>query len=129
VRGAPRRHLHPAELVGRVVVYAILVVAALVIAFPFYWMVVTTVRPAAEVYTVAFHPIPSTVSFAMYRKLLADPQLPVLRFFLNSVIISLGGTAANVVTAVLAAFVLSRRQVPGGRLCYYLVIATMMVPG
>lgn len=129
MRGAPRRPLRPAELVGRVVVYAILIVAALVIAFPFYWMVVTTVRPAAEVYTVAFHPIPSTVSFAMYRKLLADPQLPVLRFFLNSVIISLGGTIANVATAVLAAFVLSRRRVPGGRLCYYLVIATMMVPG
>jgi ABC-type glycerol-3-phosphate transport system permease component len=111
------------------VVYAILGISAFVIAFPFYWMVVSTIRPENEVYTVALNLLPSKLSFAMYRKLLGDPQLPVARFFLNSVIIAIGATVVNVSTAVLAAYALSRHRPPGGTVFYYLIIATMMVPG
>lgn len=125
----PRQTVRWRHLGARAVVYAILSGAAVLLAFPFYWMVVTTIRPAAEVYTVALSLVPSQLSLEMYRKLLADPQLPVVRFFLNSVIIALGATVANVATASLAAFVLSRHRVPGGTFCYYLIIATMMVPG
>lgn len=124
-----RRPLPWGQIGVRLVVYVILGIAALVMAFPFYWMVVTTIRPESEVYTVALNLLPQRPTFAMYRKLLEDPQLPVIRFFLNSVIISLGATMCNVATAALAAHVLSRHKVPGGMLCYYLIIATMMVPG
>ena len=113
----------------RAIVYAILGAAALLIAFPFYWMVISTIRPENEVYTVALNLLPSKLSFAMYRKLLGDPQLPVARFFLNSVVISIGATIVNVITAVLAAYALSRHRPPGGTILYYLIIATMMVPG
>jgi len=78
-------------------VYAVLGISALLIAFPFYWMVISTIRPEKEVYTVALNLLPSKLSFAMYRKLLGDPQLPVARFFLNSVVISIGATIANVI--------------------------------
>ena len=113
----------------RAVVYAVLGISALLIAFPFYWMVISTIRPEKEVYTVALNLLPSKLSFAMYRKLLGDPQLPVARFFLNSVVISIGATIVNVITAVLAAYALSRHRPPGGTIFYYLIIATMMVPG
>jgi multiple sugar transport system permease protein len=53
----------------------------------------------------------------------------VARFFLNSVIIAIGATIVNVATAVLAAYALSRHRPPGGTIFYYLIIATMMVPG
>jgi multiple sugar transport system permease protein len=112
-----------------VIVYGVLCGAALIIAFPFYWMVISTIRPEREVYTVALNLLPSRLSVDMYRKLLSDPQLPVVRFFLNSVIISVGATVVNIATAVLAAYALSRHKVPGGMLFYYLIIATMMVPG
>jgi multiple sugar transport system permease protein len=111
------------------VVHAVLAVAALLIAFPFYWMVISTIRPEKEVYTVALNLLPSTLSFAMYHKLLGDPQLPVVRFFMNSVVIAIGATIVNVATAVLAAYALSRHRPPGGTVFYYLIIATMMVPG
>jgi multiple sugar transport system permease protein len=110
-------------------VYTALGISAFIIAFPFYWMVVSTIRPESEVYTVALNLLPSTLSFHMYRKLLTDPQLPVIRFFLNSLVIAVGATVVNVATAVLAAYALSRHRVPGGTLFYYLIVATMMVPG
>ena len=113
----------------RAMVYVILGLSAVIMAFPFYWMVVSTIRPEREVYTVALNLLPSRLSFDMYRKLLSDPQLPVVRFFLNSVTISVGATVVNIATAVLAAYALGRYRVPGGMLFYYLIIATMMVPG
>ena len=124
-----KRRLGWKDVVARVAVYVSLGSAAVVIAFPFYWMVVTTIRPEAEAYSVALALWPSRLSFGTYAKLLTDPQLPVARFFLNSIVIAVGATVANVGTAVLAAFPLSRHVVPGGRLVYYAVIATMMVPG
>jgi ABC-type glycerol-3-phosphate transport system permease component len=124
-----KRRLGWKDVVARVAVYVTLGSAALVTAFPFYWMVVTTIRPEAEAYSVALTLWPSRLSFSTYAKLLGDPQLPVVRFFLNSIVIAVGATVANVGTAVLAAFPLSRHVVLGGRLVYYAVIATMIVPG
>ncbi len=124
-----RRKSSVGELIGSTVVYGILVVSAFLMAFPFYWMVITTLKPAAEVYTRHIGLIPSTLTLAMYRKLLSDPQMPVVRFFVNSVIISTGATLVSTVTAILAAYPLARRKVPGGKLAYLLIIATMMVPG
>jgi ABC-type glycerol-3-phosphate transport system permease component len=124
-----RRRLRWTDVAARSAVYLVLGTAALAMAFPFYWMVVTTVRPEAEAYSVALRLWPSRISFATYAKLLADPQLPVVRFFVNSLVIAVGATVANVATAALAAFALSRHVIPGGTLVYYAIIATMMVPG
>lgn len=124
-----RRRLRWTDVPARSAVYLTLGTAAVAMAFPFYWMVVTTLRPEAEAYSVALTLWPSRVSLATYWKLLSDPQLPVLRFFVNSVVIAAGSTVVNVATAALAAFALSRHTVRGGTLVYYAVIATMMVPG
>jgi ABC-type glycerol-3-phosphate transport system permease component len=124
-----RRQTTFVSVLSQVATYGILGTTAFLMAFPFYWMVVTTLKPAAEVYTTEIGLIPSTLTLFMYRKLLSDPQLPVVRFFFNSAIISLGATLVCVVTATLAAYPLSRRKVPGGKLAYFLIIATMMVPG
>ena len=124
-----RRRLRWTDVAARSAVYLTLGTAAVAMAFPFYWMVVTTLRPEAEAYSVALTLWPSRVSLATYWKLLSDPQLPVLRFFVNSVVIAAGATVVNVATAALAAFALSRHTVRGGTLVYYAVIATMMVPG
>jgi len=124
-----RRRLRWIDVAARSAVYLTLGTAAVAMAFPFYWMVVTTLRPEAEAYSVALTLWPSRASLATYWKLLSDPQLPVLRFFVNSVVIAAGATVVNVATAALAAFALSRHTVRGGTLVYYAVIATMMVPG
>ncbi len=124
-----RHKLTLSTVLSKTAVYGILTIAALLMAFPFYWMVITTLKPANEVYTMGIGLIPSRLSLDMYRMLLSRPQMPVGRFFINSVVISLGSTVITVITAVLAAYPLSRRKVPGGRLVYLLIIATMMVPG
>lgn len=125
----PKNRLTLQKLLTRIIVYSVLIITAIVLAFPFYWMVLTTIMPASDVYNTEISLWVSQVDFTMYRKLLSDPQLPVARFFLNSLIISIGATIINILTAVLAAYPLSRRKIPGGRVFYYMIVATMMVPG
>jgi multiple sugar transport system permease protein len=124
-----RKRFRLSNVLSQVLVYTFLILAAIFLAFPFYWMVVSTVKPENEVYSRSIELLPSRIDFQMYHKLLSDPQLPVARFFLNSVIISLGATIVCVVTASLAGYVLARHNIRGGRLFYILIIATMMVPG
>jgi len=52
-------------MASRIAVRSVLGGTAIVIAFPFYWMAISTVRPEKEVYTVALNLLPSTLSFAM----------------------------------------------------------------
>jgi len=126
---AIRRKTRWSSILSQVLLYAFLIVVAIFMAFPFYWMVISTVKPENEVYSRSIQLLPSSLNFQMYAKLLSDPQLPVVRFFINSVIISVGSTLVCVATASLAAYVLSRYEIRGGRLFYFLIIATMMVPG
>jgi multiple sugar transport system permease protein len=126
---AVRRKTHWSSILSQVLLYGFLIVVAIFMAFPFYWMVISTVKPENEVYSRSIQLLPSSLNFQMYAKLLSDPQLPVVRFFINSVIISVGSTLVCVATASLAAYALSRYEIRGGRLFYFLIIATMMVPG
>jgi multiple sugar transport system permease protein len=116
-------------ILPQVLIYSFLILTAVFMAFPFYWMVISTVKPENEVYSRSVELLPSRLDFQMYGKLLSDPQLPVARFFVNSVIISVGATLVCVVTASLASYALARHKIRGGRLFYFLIIATMMVPG
>ena len=126
---AKRRNIRWSRLPSQVLIYTFLVLAAVFMAFPFFWMVITTVKPGNEVYSRTIQLLPSRLSFAAYKGLLGDPQLPVVRFFANSIIISVGSTIACVTTAMLGAYALARQKIPGGRFFYYLIIVTMMVPG
>ena len=113
----------------KISIYSVLVVVSLLLAFPYFWMVITTFKPPDEVYTSEIRLLPSLFSLGVYPKLLSNPELPVARFFLNSLIISGGCTLVSVGTAVLAAYPLARRPLRGRRLAYLLIISTMMVPG
>jgi multiple sugar transport system permease protein len=129
MRTTTRKKIRLSNVLSQVLIYSFLILAALFLAFPFYWMVVSTIKPENEVYSRSIELLPSRIDFQMYDKLLSDPQLPVARFFLNSVIISVGATLVCVATASLAAYVLARYEIRGGKLFYFLIIATMMVPG
>lgn len=113
---------------GTTAIYAVLIVVALAILAPFYWMVITTVRPAEEVYKVGLHLIPSSISLAMYRDIIGDPFFKIPRYFLNSVLIAVGATTVNLVVSFLGAYGLTRTKVLGGKAIYYLILAQIMMP-
>jgi ABC-type glycerol-3-phosphate transport system permease component len=122
------RQIAVPRAVTHISVYLLLGAFAFLLAFPYYWMVVTTLRESTAVYSRHINLLPLPFSLEAYRKLLTG-SASITTYFMNSTILSVGATILCVSTALLASYPLARRRIPGRRFFFYLIIATMMVPG
>ena len=122
-----KRQLKTKPPVGKILVYAGLVLWALIVLFPFYWMLLTSVK-SYSAYNAEFVPQLFTVNPTIQNYLDAFTQVPLADYFLNTVIFTLSTTAIMLVVTVLAAFGFSRLQFKGKDLVFTLFLALMMIP-
>jgi len=106
--------------------HLVLSAVAVVIAFPFYWMLTTALKSFFEatlfpptLFPNEFHP----ENFAQ-----AWAAAPWPRYFANTVIIAVIVTAGEITTAVLAAYAFARMHFRGKQLIFMLFLATLMIP-
>lgn len=109
-------------------VYVGLVVWALIVLFPFYWMLLSSVK-SYSAYNGEFVPQLYTLSPTLQNYLDAFTQVPLADYFLNTVIFTLITTCIMLVVTVLAAFGFSRMKFRGRDLVFTLFLALMMIPG
>jgi len=122
-----KRQLKTRSAVGKGVVYALLGIWALIVLFPFYWMVLTSVK-SYSAYNAEFIPQLFTLSPTLQNYLDAFTQVPLADYFLNTMIFTLATTALMLVVTVLAAFAFSRLQFKGKDLVFTLFLSLMMIP-
>ena len=122
-----KRQLKTKPPVGKILVYAGLAIWALVVLFPFYWMLLTSVK-SYSAYNTEFIPQLFTANPTLQNYLDAFTQVPLADYFLNTVIFTLSTTAIMLVVTVLAAFGFSRLQFKGKDLVFTLFLALMMIP-
>jgi multiple sugar transport system permease protein len=96
--------------VSTVLLYAIAALVVVVAVFPFYWLVITSVKPGDEVATNPPILIPTTLTIQNYLDVLAGEGVP--RFALNSIVISLTSTALTIFIGSLAAYALAKTYLP-----------------
>lgn len=108
----------------RALTYLALVVGAVVFAYPFVWMALATVKPEAEIASLA--PLPSTPTWESYR--FVFEAIPIERALLNSAVVTALVTALALVFGSATAYALSRLRWPGREAAFALVLFTMMVP-
>ena len=113
--------------IGKSLVYVGLAIWALIVLFPFYWMVLTSVK-SYSAYNAEFIPQLFTLSPTLQNYLDAFTQVPLADYFLNTVIFTLATTAVMLVVTVLAAFAFSRLNFRGKDLVFTLFLALMMIP-
>jgi putative chitobiose transport system permease protein len=107
--------------------YVILVVLAVITVFPFAWMLLTSLKgPLDPVSSVPPQFLPNDPTFANYERVLA--ALPIPRFFVNSVIVSVVTSILNVLVASLAAYPLAKMRFIGRDAIFYALLATLIVP-
>ena len=108
-------------------IYAFLSLMALSIVFPFYNMILISFAEYEHVTKSVFYLYPKSFTLENYMRIFTDSKL------INSVTISvrnvLTGTAMSLIITVLAAYTLSRRNVPFRRAMFYLCIFTMYFSG
>lgn len=109
-----------------VLLYIFLIVSAVGMVFPFFWMFVSSLKTAAEVSTTPPTIRPAHPSLENYAY--AFDTAPFAQYFLNSIIVTIACVGATVFTSILAAFAFSRLKFPGRDLLFSLLLSLMMVP-
>lgn len=109
-----------------VISHALLVVVALLFAAPLIYALATSLKPADEVFTT--HPtlVGSELRFDNYIE--AFRFAPFGRYFFNSFLVAITGTAVVLVVSSLSAFAFARLRFPGRELLFVLFLGTLMVP-
>ena len=100
---------------------------AILVLFPFYWMLLTSVKSYGS-YNSEYIPKLFTLHPTLENYTSAFSQVPLSGYFLNTVIFTLITTALMLVVTVLAAFAFSRLRFPGRDLIFALFLALMMIP-
>ena len=85
------------QRLSKIVTHLILAVSAVIIIFPFFWMISTSLKPDAEILRIPPTLLPIQWNRGFYRELLHDTVF--LRFFLNSLIVASTGTVISTHTA------------------------------
>ena len=105
-------------------VYALLSLGAVFMVFPFVWMVLTSLKTGADVYSFSMIPNPATTqnySFVFTRT-------DFVRWFMNSIFIAVMVVSSVLLFDTLVGYTLCKMQFKGKQLVFILIMSTLMVP-
>ena len=111
----------------KTITYFLLTVWAMAVLFPFYWMVLTSVKSYGA-YNSEWIPQLYTLSPTLENYTQAFTQVPLAGYFVNTVIFTLATTALMLIVTVLAAFAFARLNFRGRDLAFTLFLSLMMIP-
>jgi multiple sugar transport system permease protein len=105
--------------------HLLMAVLSMAMILPFVWMVLTSLKPLAEVDAESW--LPTSFKWSNYREVF--DVINFGRFYWNSLFVAAWVTFLQVLTSALAAYSFSRLQWPGRDKVFLLYLATMMLPG
>ena len=112
---------------SRALIYFFLAVWALIVLFPFYWMVLTSVKSFAA-YNSEYIPRFFTPNPTLENYTSAFEAVPLARYFLNTLIFTVATTGLMMLVIIPAAFAIARLQVRGRNAVFALFLSLMMIP-
>ena len=107
--------------------YIFLVIFGLFMIFPFYWMVITSLKTEAEIALLVPTFFPKVIAISNIPQ--AIIRLNAWRLLYNTITVGIWSTLGTLITTVLAAFAFSRVKFPGREFVFTLFLGTMMIPG
>lgn len=115
------------KILIKVLIYAFLITMAIIVLFPFYWMIISSLKSLNEYREPVPTFWPRTVHLDNYAKAFTDAKLGDL--FLNTAYVGIVSTALSLIITVLTAFAFARLEFKGKNLLFSALLATMMIPG
>ncbi len=108
-------------------VYAFLIITALTVLFPFYWMIISSLKSLEE-YRLSVPTFwPHKVLLSNYVEAFTAANLG--RLFMNTLYVGVVSTILSLIITVLTAFAFARLEFKGKETLFALLLATMMIPG
>jgi len=122
VRAANLRHL------SQYLLQIVIIVGAVMMAFPFIWMVLTSLKHSDEIYRLPITILPDNFFYLENYYIVFERQ-PFLRFFLNSFIIAVGCTVASLLFSSLSGYAFAKFEFPGKEVLFFVfILAALMIP-
>ncbi|MBO6157955.1 MAG: carbohydrate ABC transporter permease [Firmicutes bacterium] len=115
------------RLILNIVIYAFLGIWALIVLFPFYWMLLTSLKSYSS-YNAEYIPKFFTLSPTLQNYVDAFTTVDLGRYFLNTIIFTVATTALMVVVITLAAFAFARLEFKGKNAAFGIFLSLMMIP-
>ncbi len=108
-------------------VFSLLIIWAIIVLFPFYWMLLTSIKSYAS-YNAEYIPQFFTLSPTIENYVLAFTAVPLARYFLNTLIFTLITTLLMMIVVILSAFAFSILEFKGKDLVFTIFLSMMMIP-
>ncbi len=122
-----RANAKAGKIIGTVLIYAFLILIAFIVLFPFYWMIISSMKSLDEYRLSVPTLFPKTIILHNYVEAFNKANLGKL--FLNTVYVGLVSTILSLVITVLSAFAFARLEFKGRDTLFAVLLATMMIPG
>ena len=117
--------LSPEQKAARVFSYLFMALCVLVALFPIVWVVLSSFKTNREILSNGLQ-LPSTFSFSGYKQALE--MAPILKFFVNSLIVSFASTALNVFILAMAGYVFAKKKFRFKNLIFGILSLSMVIP-
>ena len=115
------------ELLMDIALYFFLVLWAIVVLFPFYWMVLTSLKSYGA-YNAEYIPQFYTLNPTLENYVTAFTSVNLAKYFLNTIIFTLATTGLMMIVTIFAAFAFARLEFKGKNLVFTLFLSLMMIP-
>jgi multiple sugar transport system permease protein len=122
----PRRPRGRLGTLGKIAVYAALIISAAALLTPFFWMVMSSLKRPNEVFSVPVHWIPRSFVWRHYIDIWSKSD--ILTWIRNTLILSVAVTVLQVLTGSFAAYGFAKVRFPGRGTLFLLYVATIAVP-
>jgi multiple sugar transport system permease protein len=113
-------------IAGRFILYILLTGSSLIMAFPLFWMISTSLKSLEEANASRIIWVPSKILVDAYRYILTDPDF--LRSYFNSIFYAVLALAGTMLSIAAVAYAFSRVEWPGRNVVFFLMLSTMMIP-
>lgn len=115
------------KILSLVLRYGFLCIMALIVLYPFYWMLMASLEDPDQYIREVPAFLPKMVCFANYKEAFTTANLG--RLFLNTAYVGIVSTVLSLIITVLSAFAFARLEFKGKNIMFGALLATMMIPG
>jgi multiple sugar transport system permease protein len=115
------------HIITTVLTYLFIVALALTVMFPFYWMIITSLKQNDEIMATQQTFFPNIVMWSNYSYVFETFNFTGYMF--NTIIVAIFSTAGTLVTTIFAAFAFARLEFKGREPLFMIFLMTMMIPG
>ncbi len=122
-----RKREQVSSIISTIILYVVVLFLALIMIFPFYWMIITSLKSFSEIESVTQTLYPTVIMWSNY--VYVFQSFDFLSYLVNTVVVGFFSTLGTLITTILAAFAFARLRFKGREAVFMIFLMTMMIPG